>query len=51
MNGVLYEDDSQVVTLNATKIYDNEESYLRSTEVFGHKINKNTMSDMLVGQH
>ena len=51
LNGVLYEDDSQVVTLNATKVYDNEESYLGSTEVFVDKMNEEKMSDMLVGQH
>ena len=47
LNGVLYDDDSQVVTLNATKMYDNEESYLGSTEVFVDKVDENTLSIML----
>ena len=46
LNGVLYDGDSQVVTLNATKMYNNEESYLGSTEVFIDKIDENTISTM-----
>jgi len=52
LNGVLYEDDKQVASLQVTKVYDNEDPYTGSTDVIIRAMNENdlyTIANINVG--
>ena len=48
MNGLLYDDDKQIVSLHVTKLLDNEDPWEGSTEVYVRSIAEGDMDDGLV---
>lgn len=46
LNGVLYQDDKQVASLQITKVYDDEEPYIGSTDVIIETMTEENLIDM-----
>ncbi|GFH58341.1 hypothetical protein CTEN210_14817 [Chaetoceros tenuissimus] len=46
LNGVLYQDDKQVASLQITKVYDDEEPYIGSTDVIVETMTEENLNDL-----